>query len=303
MRVSDEILQRMTDAYRRIRNTAKYLLSNINDFDPAQHLVPAEKMLPLDRWAVASAYRLQLELLQAYDEYQFHHIYHKLHSYCSAEMGGFYLDIVKDRQYTMQTDSLARRSTQTAMYHIVSAMARWLAPILSFTADEIWQHIPGEKSEIVFLGEWYDGLFDLSAEEKMNHQFWRNVIEVRDAFKKEMERMRVATGVGSSLDVEVDLYCGAEIYQQLNQLNDELRFILITSYARIYRDTEKKDSAIHYTLSSNDEIWVDVSATDHEKCVRCWHHREDVGENKEHPEICGRCVANVSGSGEERQFA
>ncbi len=303
MRVSDEIIKRIADAYRRIRNTAKYLLSNLDDFDPQQHSLEPSAMLALDRWAVATAHRLQQQVLAAYERYEFHTLYHRIHNFCSVEMGGFYLDIIKDRQYTMPSASTGRRSAQTAIYHIVSAMARWLAPVLSFTADEIWRYLPGEREDSVFLAEWYTQLFDLDEHEEMNLAFWQQVIEVRDAFLKEMEKLRNRGDVGSSLAVEAELYCGQEIYQRLQKLGDELRFVLISADARVFRDTEKTADAVHYTLSTNDELWISLKASAHRKCERCWHHREDVGADDRHPELCGRCVENIEGAGESRRYA
>ncbi len=302
MAVSDEILKRTADAYRRIRNTARFLLANLAGFDPAQHKVAGPEMLPLDRWAVLRTERLQEELVRAYDAYEFHQIYQKVHNFCAVDMGAFYLDIIKDRQYTTQPDSLARRSAQTALYHIVEALSRWLAPILSFTAEEIWKQIPGERSDSIFLSTWHEfpELGDLGG---MDLAYWGEVLEVREAVSKELEQLRVAGGIGSSLDAEVDLYCGREVHDKLAQLGDELRFVLITSYARLHEADSPPPEGAHYTLSNNDEIWVAVAPSEHAKCVRCWHHREDVGAHEEHPELCGRCVENVVGEGEERQFA
>ncbi len=301
MRVSDEILKRIADAYRRIRNTTRYLLSNIYDFDPAQDLLPADKMLPLDRWAVAVTYRLQAEIQEAYKQYEFHHIYHKLHNFCSSEMGGFYLDIIKDRQYTMQADCVGRRSTQTAMYHIVTAMSRWMAPILSFTAEELWEHIPGEKTESVFIGEWSNQLFDLNDSDVMNFEFWSTVIEVRDAYLKEVEKLRASGGVKSSLEIEATLYCDGNLAKDLTALGDELRFVLISSEASVHKSSDQS-AVVEYDLANGQKIGIRVKATDHSKCVRCWHHRQEVGSHAEHPELCGRCVENVAGKGEDREF-
>jgi isoleucyl-tRNA synthetase len=301
--VSDEILNRVADSYRRIRNTARYLLSNLDGFNPERDLLTAGQMLPLDRWAVDRAAQIQAAIVSAYEEYQLHVIYQKLHNFCNVDMGSFYLDITKDRQYTTQKDSVARRSAQSAMYHISEAMVRWLAPILSFTADELWKYMPGKRAASVFLEDWYQELFELQAQETFNRSFWGLVIETRETVSKELERLRVAGGIGASLDAEVDLYCGQELFAQLSSLEDELRFILISSYARVHRDTEKTDDAVHFTLSTNDEVWVAVAPSAHDKCVRCWHHREDVGTHADHPELCGRCVANVDGDGEPRNFA
>jgi isoleucyl-tRNA synthetase len=301
MTVSDEILKRSADAYRRLRNTARFLLSNLTGFDPVQHSVAPAEMLALDRWAVTHAAKLQVDICEAFDSYDFHRVYQKMHHFCNGDLGSFYLDVIKDRQYTTQADSLARRSCQTAMYHIIEGMVRWFAPILSFTADEIWQHMPGERGESVFLAEWY--VFPEVTDDNMGLVFWQQMLEVRESVGKELENLRVAGGIGSSLDAEVDLYCGAEIYARLMLLQDELRFVLLTSYARVHRDTEKTDDAVHVTLANGDELWVAVSPSAYNKCTRCWHHREDVGATSAHPELCGRCVSNVDGAGEQRRFA
>ncbi|MBW6477307.1 MAG: isoleucine--tRNA ligase [Chromatiales bacterium] len=302
MTVSDEILKRTADAYRRIRNTARFLLANLAGFDPAKNLVAPEQMIALDAWAVARASQLQDELLPAYEKYEFHQIYQKVHNFCSIDMGSFYLDVIKDRQYTTPADSLARRSAQTAIYHIVEAMSRWLAPILSFTGEEIFQQIPGQRSASVFLETWYDfpeqqlGLMDLD--------YWAEIMEVRDAVNRELERLRNAGEIGANLQAEVSLYCGSEVHARLQQLQDELRFVLITSAARIQPvvDTPPAEAS-HYRLENGDEVWIAVAASAHQKCARCWHYREDVGSHAAHPELCGRCVENVDGEGELRRFA
>lgn len=298
--VSDEILKRTADAYRRLRNTARFLLANLNGFDPAVHCVPVGELLALDRWAVDRAWRLQNDVIGAYRDYQFHVIYQKIHNFCAVDMGAFYLDIIKDRQYTTGADSLARRSAQTAMYHIVEALARWLMPITSFTADEIWREIPGERGDTIFLETWYEGLSPLVEEAEMGRAFWDRLLGVRMAVSKELERLRVAGGVGSSLDAEVDLYCDSSLRDDLLALKDELRFVLITSYARVHPLVERPEHAVDTEVEG---LALAVSPCDHPKCVRCWHHREDVGSSPEHPELCGRCVDNVAGEGEKREFA
>ncbi len=237
--VSDEILKRTADAYRRIRNTARFLLSNLNGFDPARNLVPPEQMIELDRWAVDRSLQLQQEIVAAYEKYQFHLIYQRIHNFCVNELGGFYLDVIKDRQYTTQADSLPRRSCQTAMYHIIEAMVRWLAPILSFTADEIWQSMPGERGESVFLETWYQGLFALDEDDPFNRAFWQRVIGVRDSVGQAMESFRAAGN--SSLDAELELYCDDALKTQLERFGEELRFALITSDARVHALADKPD--------------------------------------------------------------
>ncbi|BCX87744.1 isoleucyl-tRNA synthetase [Methylomarinovum tepidoasis] len=301
MAVSDEILGRTADVYRRLRNTARYLLANMVGFDPAAHKVPYENMLPLDRWAVDRALQLQREVIAAYEDYQFHRVYQKVHNFCAVDMGGFYLDVIKDRQYTCQADSLARRSAQTAMYHIAEALVRWLAPILSFTADEIWEFMPGEREESVFLTTWYEGLQALPEDQPMNRTFWEQVLAVREAVSKELEKLRERGGIGSSLEAEVTLYADEALQEILGRLADELRFVLITSRAEVRPLAEAPAAAEPAEELEGLKILAEPSP--HPKCVRCWHRREDVGSHPEHPQLCGRCVENVAGSGEVRRYA
>lgn len=296
MSVSDEILKRTADSYRRIRNTARFLLSNLNGFDPAQHRVAPEQMVALDRWAVHRAAKLQKEIVACYDKYQFHLIYQKLHNFCIVDLGGFYLDVIKDRQYTCKENSVARRSAQTALYHIAEALVRWVAPIMSFTADELWQFLPGQRSASVHLETWYAGLFELPAGEKLNSDFWQTVQDVKTAVNKQLEDARAQGVVGGSLEAEVDLYCSADLKSDLDRLGDELRFALMTSAARVHEWNEGGD------ITEVDGLRVEVKASADTKCVRCWHHRADVGANAAHPEICLRCVDNVEGDGEAREF-
>jgi isoleucyl-tRNA synthetase len=300
MRVSDEILERTSDGYRRLRNTARFLLSNLDGFDPAQHLVANEDLLALDRWAVDRAYQLQEEVLAAYETYQFQHIFQKVHHFCVIDLGGFYLDIIKDRQYTAKTDGLARRSAQTAMYHVLEALTRWLAPIISYTADEIWQYLPGERSNSVFLETWYPGLSTLPENAVMNRDFWQKIMLVRAAVSKELEKSRAKGDIGASLNAEVTLYCNAEYFDALNLLEDELLFVLITSKATLLADSACPEDA---TETEIEGIKLKVIASEHTKCVRCWHQRADVGTHEDHPELCGRCIENVAGDGEQRKFA
>ncbi len=296
MNISDEILTRMADSYRRIRNTARYLLANLSGFD-ASVLLPVKDMLPLDQWALARAHDLQKEVLEAYEQFQFHQIYQKLHQFCVVDMGGFYLDILKDRMYTMPAKSRGRRSAQSAMYHILQSLVRWLAPVLSFTAEEIWRHMPEKQGESVFLEKWYT-LPALPG--AIDRAFWNEVITVRQAVAKELEKLRVAGAIGSGLDAEVDLYCDADWQERLRRLGDELRFVFITSYVRVHPANEKTAEAVETEIKG---LYVQVAPSAFPKCIRCWHHREDVGVNKAHPLICGRCVENVAGQGEMRSYA
>jgi isoleucyl-tRNA synthetase len=226
-----------------------------------------------------------------------------LHNFCTVDMGAFYLDVIKDRQYTTRADSLARRSAQSAMYHIAEALARWLAPILSFTAEEVWQFIPGAGREgSVFLSTWYEGLFPLDDGE-MTREAWDTMSAVRETVGRALEPLRAAGTIGSSLDAEVDVYCEPGLRRELGRLGDELRFLLITSSAHVYAVEEKPETASVHVLPGAGEVWVSAYRSPHPKCTRCWHHREDVGSHAEHPQLCGRCVENVAGEGERRRFA
>ncbi|MFK8069060.1 MAG: isoleucine--tRNA ligase, partial [Gammaproteobacteria bacterium] len=265
MSVSDEILDRTADAYRRIRNTARFLLSNLEGFDPEKNSVPMDELIKLDRWAIQHTAQLQQEIREAYESFQFHLIYQKLHHFCAVEMGGFYLDIIKDRQYTTQSDSHARRSAQTALYHIIEAMTRWIAPILSFTAEELWQHIPGQHDDSIFLNTWYEPLNNLADVSEFDLVYWQKVIEVREAISKKLEGLRTEGSIGSSLDADVTLYCEDELYSDLEKLEDELRFVLITSYAQIHPLSEAPENADATDLES---LKLVAKASEHEKCVR-----------------------------------
>jgi isoleucyl-tRNA synthetase len=299
MSVSDEILKRTADAYRRIRNTARFLLANLEGFDPTSDLVEPGQMIALDRWALGRAHELQGEIAQAYEDYNFHLIYQKLLNFCVADMGGFYLDIIKDRQYTTQADSLPRRSCQTAMFHIVEAMVRWMAPVLSFTADEIWGCMPGERSESVFTETWYAGLVPDDGG-LLDGAGWSQVLRVKTAVARQLESMRKTGTIGSSLDAEVALYADARLLEVLSRLGDELRFVLITSEAAVAPLDDAPAEAVATELAG---LSVHAAASSHAKCPRCWHHRSDVGADARHPELCGRCVENVAGGGEQRRIA
>ncbi|MBM4207586.1 MAG: isoleucine--tRNA ligase [Gammaproteobacteria bacterium] len=300
MSVSNEILTRTSDGYRRLRNTARFLLSNLNDFDPAKDLVATADLLALDRWVMDRAYQLQEEIIAHYEAYQFQQVYQKVHNFCALDLSSFYLDIIKDRQYTAKADCRARRSSQTAQYHLLEALVRWLAPIISYTADEIWSYIPGQRSESVLLATWYESLVALDNEAKMNRSFWQQIMAIRSAVSKELEKVRARGDIGSSLDAEVDLYCNEDYFELLTLLDDELRFLLIASNAMVLTESSCPSEAIQTEMEG---IKLIVRVSPHEKCVRCWHHRDDVGAHQEHPELCGRCIENVDGVGEPRKYA
>ncbi|MCB1690113.1 MAG: class I tRNA ligase family protein, partial [Halioglobus sp.] len=298
--VSDEIFKRTADSYRRIRNTARFLLSNLNGFDPAVDALAFPDMLSLDRWAVGRAAQLQLEVIDAYRAFNFHHIYQKLHNFCAIDLGGFYLDVIKDRQYTTQADSVARRSAQTAMYHIGEALVRWITPILSYTAEEIWENLPGERGPSVMLEQWYGGLQGQSSDDAMGRGFWQRVMDVRAAVNKAMEAQRAAGVLRGSLDATVILYCAPELHDILLALEDELRFVLITSAATVKPLDAAGADALHTDLPG---LQLQILVSTDEKCERCWHRSSSVGHSTEHPTLCDRCIENVDGDGEQRRFA
>ena len=294
MTVSDEILNRSADSYRRIRNTMRFMLANMQGFDPKNDLVDMNDMLVLDRWIVSKTHDLQQQVINEYDNYNFHFVMKAILNFCTNYLGGFYLDVIKDRQYTTQTDSLARRSAQSALFHISHAMVRWLSPILSFTSEEIWQFLPGASNESVFLQTWYEGL-----EGNFDSPVIESCRDINTHLRKELEEMRRNKVIGSSLDAEVDIYCKDENYQNLLGLKDELRFVFITSEARVNELSSKPSDAKEIDSS----IAIKVYKSKHQKCVRCWHHRPEIGQNKMHNDLCDRCVENVSGKGENRVFA
>ncbi len=293
---SDEILKRTADTYRRLRNTARFLLANLNGFDPKTDIVAVEDMLPLDRWAVNAAYETQISLKQAYEDYNFLIATQKMHHFCAMEMGSFYLDIIKDRQYTAKAGSLAHKSCQTALYHIMQAMVRWFMPIMSFTAQELWPHIPGNQQDSLFWETWYEGLFSNEGLDSISQQDWQVFSQVKDEVNRNIELMRKQGEIGSSLEAEVTLYVNDALAKSLSKLEDELRFVLITSKAEVVNGAGG-------TASELEGLAIELVASKNEKCERCWHRREDIGVDAKHPSLCGRCVENVDGDGEVRRYA
>ena len=300
--VSDEILKRMTDSYRRMRNTARFLLGNLHDFDPETNAVAAGDMIALDRWAVDRALVVQEEVTAAYDSYSFHRVYQAVHNFCAVEMGGFYLDVLKDRLYTTGADSRARRSAQTAMHHILQALVRWLAPVLSFTADEIHERMPGKREETVFAAEWYDGLFALDADEPLGRADWERIMALRAAVQRRLEALRKEGVIGAGLDAEVIVYCDGALHDALHRLEGELRFALLTSEATVAHGEEAPEEAVAEDADGQ-PVWISAHRSEHEKCERCWHRRPDIGAHPDHPALCGRCVANIGERGEQRRWA
>ena len=280
--IDDKILARVVDAYRRIRNTLRFLLANVSDFDPATDTVPADQLLEIDRYALARASQLQADILGHYEVYEFHPVVAKLQVYCSEDLGAFYLDVLKDRLYTTAPKSLARRSAQTALYQITHAMLRWMAPFLSFTAEEAWKVFG--KSETIFVEKFWD----FGATEAALLDKWDRIRAAREVVNKEIEALRADGKVGASLQAEVTVTASGELLEALRSLGEDLKFVFITSAA---------------TLAEGEALAASVTPSSHAKCERCWHYREDVGQDAAHPTICGRCTSNLHGTGENRVCA
>ncbi|MEO8673377.1 MAG: isoleucine--tRNA ligase [Tahibacter sp.] len=322
MSVSDEILKRVADAYRRIRNTARFLLGNLHGFDPAQHLLPVEQCLLLDQWAVQQAHDVQQAVTGAYEQYDFPEIVQRIQNFCTNELGSLYLDITKDRLYTMPTDSHGRRSAQSSMYRILHAMVRWMAPVLSFTAEEIWQSMPGVRSDSVLFETWYTELAATQSTPE-RRRWWSDAIAIRAATSRVLEGMRNLGAIGASLEAEVTLYVDADLLGRYSEVVEELRFFFITSQLNLaahgdrptfsvvasklgfdaYVDDEAQPTALAAKVDLPEhDIWVLARKSGASKCVRCWHYRADVGAHAAHPDICARCAENVAGVGESRRW-
>lgn len=300
MTVSDEILKRVSDSYRRIRNTARFLLGNLDGFDPATHLLPVEDSLPLDQWAVQQAYDVQQAVGAAYERYDFPEVIARVQNFCTNELGALYLDITKDRLYTMPTDSRGRRSAQSAMYRIGEAMVRWLAPVLSFTAEEIWRALPGERGESVLFETWYDGLAATQGSPEQR-RYWADLLAVRETASRVLEGMRKAEQIGGALEAKLSLHADAALLARYQPAAEELRFFFITSDVALAPLSPRGEQAVKVELDGG-EMWLSAAVSEATKCVRCWHRRDDVGQHADHPELCGRCVGNVAGPGEHRHW-
>ncbi|MFZ6814370.1 isoleucine--tRNA ligase [Undibacterium sp. Rencai35W] len=292
--ISDEILKRVTESYRRIRNTLRFLLANTSDFNPATDAVALNEMLEIDRYAIANMAALQADILAHYEQFEFHPVVAKLQSFCSEDLGGFYLDILKDRLYTSGTTSAARRSAQTAIWHITQSLLRLMAPTLSFTAEEAWASFASKEAytdsdETIFTQLYYAlPVIDNAAALMEKYTALRTI---RTDVTKQLEEVRVAGGIGASLQAEVTIKASGAKFDLLQSFADDLRFVLITSAATVEQVASEAEEAVIVTPSAN------------QKCERCWHYRADVGTHAEHTGLCGRCVSNLFGTGEARQFA
>ena len=278
----DKILARVVDTYRRVRNTLKFLLANTSDFDPAADAVPSAQMLEIDRYALSRAAALQADILAHYKVYEFHPVVARLQIYCSEDLGAFYLDILKDRLYTSAAKSLARRSAQTALWQITQAMLRWMAPFLSFTAEEAWKIVG--QSESIFL----ETFARLDAPDQPLLDKWGRIRELRDIVNKDIEAVRAEGRVGSSLQATLALGLPDADFALLASLGEDLKFVFITSAVSIARQ---------------DALSVQVTPSPATKCERCWHYRGDVGHDATHPTLCSRCTSNLFGAGEQRSVA
>ena len=282
LNIDDKILARVVDAYRRIRNTLRFLLANVSDFDPAKDSVADADLLEIDRFALSRAAQLQADILAHFKDYEFHPVVSKLQIYCSEDLGAFYLDVLKDRLYTNAPKSLARRSAQTVLYRITHAMLRWMAPFLSFTAEEAWQAFG--TSESIFM----ETFSDLGTPNEALLAKWTRIREIRDQVNKDIETLRADGKVGASLQASVNLQVGPEDHALLASLGQDLKFVFITS---------------QLILQAGSDMVATVSVSQDTKCDRCWHYAPDVGVNPAHPTLCGRCDSNLHGAGETRLFA
>ena len=288
--ISDEILKRVVESYRRIRNTLKFLLGNLADFDPQENAVPVDDLLEIDRYALALTEQMQARALQHYEKYEFHPIVSRFQTFCSEDLGAFYLDILKDRLYTTKTDGLARRSAQTALYHITQALLRLMAPILTFTTEEAWQDLhlnAPDKPLTIFTEQYYS--IPLSSDSEALLEKWTAIRAIRSEVMREIEHVRSKGQIGSSLAAQLSIEAAGQDYELLKSLDDDLRFAFIVSAAKVQQ-------------GSNDEIQISVTPSTDNKCERCWHHEPSIGQDSEHPTVCARCVTNIKGSGEQRSF-
>jgi isoleucyl-tRNA synthetase len=284
--ISDEILKRVTEAYRRIRNTLRFLLANTADFDAAKNMLPVAEWLEIDRYALAMTRQMQQDAEADFGRYEFHRVVQALQTFCSEDLGGFYLDILKDRLYTTTVDSRARRSAQSALWHITQAFVKLMAPILSFTAEEVWLLLSGDAEKSVMLETWQP--LPAQTDESELVAKWALIRNVRGEVTKALEDLRIEGKIGAPLQADLLLHVDGEKFDALASLGDDLKYVFIVSSARVIKSTEEKVVATPLT---------------HAKCERCWHVREDVGADADHPDLCGRCVSNLFGEGEARGLA
>lgn len=299
--ISDDILRHVTDIYRRIRNTIRFCLANVYDFNPKINIIQPKDMIELDRWLIDHTLSTQLQIISYYKKYQFHNVVKDIMKFCSVEMGSFYLDVIKDRQYTLQKNSVARRSCQTTLYHILESIVRWIAPILSFTADEIWKYIPGYRSQYVFTEEWYNGLFPMDNNLLISQDSWKLFFNIRNKVNKIIEQSRNNGLIKQSLEADITIYANSKLVKQLRVLNSELAFGLLVSSVLILDIYDENVDKTKIMLNS-DEFEVILKKSKGKKCARCWNYTLNIIQHRDYLNICSRCLKNIIGSGETRKF-
>jgi isoleucyl-tRNA synthetase len=290
--ISKEILKRVVESYRRIRNTLRFLLANLADFDVSKHALPPEQWLEIDRYALELTRDLQKKVRAGYDRYEFHTVVKELTAFCSEDMGAFYLDILKDRIYTTGADSRPRRAAQNALWHITGSLVKLLSPVLSFTAEEAWQVLKGGTEGSIFEEEWH--VFPEARLEQKLVAGWFGLYEARKIINKKIEEERAKGTVGSSLQAELDISATGSNYEMMKRLGDDLRFVFITSRATLHKRVD---------AGGDLDPVAEVKPSAFVKCERCWHYRADVGHDANHPDLCGRCTSNLTGAGEPRTYA
>ncbi|XBC44776.1 MAG: isoleucine--tRNA ligase [Buchnera aphidicola (Schlechtendalia chinensis)] len=298
--ISEKILKQTSDIYRKVRNTARFLLANLYDFNPNEEMVSSENMIILDRWAIGKTLDTQHKIIDSYNKYNFHDVIKHLIHFCSIDMSSFYLDIIKDRQYLTPSKNVSRKSCQSAMYLILNSLIRWIAPILSFTSEELWNHLPGKKSEFVFTEEWFDKLFNLNDHDLMNNQYWNELLTIKNEVNRILDDTRKNKKVGNSLESSITLYVDDNVEKKLNLLEDELKFLFLTSEIKIKNYISAPSYAVKSTLIPN--FKTSIAKIEGIKCIRCWHIIPNLINIDINLKICTRCLANTIGSGEIRKF-
>ncbi|MCV2518544.1 MAG: isoleucine--tRNA ligase [Candidatus Lightella neohaematopini] len=298
--VSSEIIKQSADNYRRIRNTIRFLLSNLNKFDPKINIVIYNDMVAIDKWIIGQAYQTQINIMREYSKYHFHNVTKQILYFCSITMSSLYLEIIKDRQYITKYNSIPHRSCQTALFHISEAIVRWLAPIISFTAEEIWQFLPGNRSNSIFTEELYDQLTPLSNSNILNNKFWKKIILIRNEVNKVIEQAKINKIINDSLEANIILYAEPKLLQELNKLNNELKFIFIVSKILVLPYYKANHDAIK--LKNVNKLKINIFRSKDKKCQRCWHYDDSVGLSIKYSSICNRCITNIIGNGEIRKF-
>ena len=288
VRLSKDIVKQLSEVYRKIRNTFRFLLGNLDDFNPNTDKVAYENLSEIDKWALLRLEEVRRKVTEAYENYEFHILYHTIHNFCTVDLSSFYLDVMKDTMYAEKATAQARRSAQTAMYEIVATLVRMVAPVLSFTAEEVWQYMPKEDGmrESVMLEDWPTGKevhYDAALAEK-----WSKLLALRSELTKALETARQNKEIGHSLDASITVYADGDVFKRLNEVKDQLAALLIVSEAHL---VEGRDSAPAEAVATEEgHLSVVVKPSEFEKCERCWIHRETVGQNAEHPTLCHRCV-------------